>query len=171
MICWFLYDIGVRHERVKEVKNKKFKFHCIPCDKDLSCSHQGLKDVKDHCNKPSHLQAHSSLKKQSRLPSSFTGENSSKRKKVLNAEVMVSNFIVQHNLSISVADHLDQLFKNIFPDSQIASSYACPKIKTFCIINKAFQLYYHKQIIDYCKNHPFTVRHDGSNDTAVNHRK
>ena len=80
---------------------------------------------------------------------------------------MVSNFIVQHNLSISVADHLGQLFKNIFPDSQIASSYACAKTKTFCIINKAFQPYYHKQTIDYCKNHPFTVGHDGSNDTGV----
>ena len=80
---------------------------------------------------------------------------------------MVSNFIVQHNLSISVADHLGQFYKNIFPDSQIASSYTCAKTKTFCIINKAFQPYYHKQIIDYCKNHPFTVGHDGSNDTGV----
>ena len=105
---------------IKEVKNNKFKFHCIPCGKDLSCSHQSLKDVKDHCSKPSHLQAHSSLKKQSRLPPSFTGENSSRQQKVLNAEVMVSNFIVQHNLSISVADHRSQLFLKKFPDSQIA---------------------------------------------------
>ena len=91
---------------IKEAKNNKFKFHCIPCGKDLRCSHQGLKDVKDHCSKPSHLQAHSSLKKQSRLYSSFTGENSSKLQKVLNPEVMVSNFIVQHNLSVSAAVHL-----------------------------------------------------------------
>ena len=73
---------------VKEVKNNKFKFHCIQCGKYLSCSHQGLKDVTDHCSKTSHLQAHSSLKKQSWLPSSFTGENSSKQQKVLNSEVM-----------------------------------------------------------------------------------
>ena len=92
--------------RIKEVKRKRFKFRCIPCGKDLSCSHQGLKDVKGHCSKPSHFQAHSSLKKQSRLYSSFTGENSSKLQKVLNPEVMVSNFIVQHNLSVSVAVHL-----------------------------------------------------------------
>ena len=80
---------------------------------------------------------------------------------------MVSNFIVQHNLSISLADHLGQLFKNIFTDIQITSFYACAKTKTFCIINKAFQPYYHKQIIDYYKNHCFTVGHDGSNDTGV----
>ena len=73
---------------IKEVKNNKFKFYCIPCGQDWSCSHLGLKDVKDHCSKPSHLQAHSSLKKQSWLPSSFTGENSSKQQKVLNTEVM-----------------------------------------------------------------------------------
>ena len=80
---------------------------------------------------------------------------------------MVSKFIVQHNVSILVADHLGQLFKHIFPDSQIACSYACAKTKTFCIINKAFQPYYHKQIIGYCKSHSFTVGHDGSNDTGV----
>ena len=80
---------------------------------------------------------------------------------------MVSKFIVQHNLSISVVGHLGQLFKNIFPDSQIASSYPCAKAKTFCIMNKVFQPYYHKQIIDYCKNHYFTVGHDCSNDTGV----
>ena len=152
---------------IKEGKKNQFKFHCIPCGKDLICSPQGLKDVKDHCSKPSLLQAHSSVKKQSRLPSSFTGEKTSKQQKGLYAEVMVSNITVQHNLSISAADHLGQLFKNIFPDSQIASSYACSKTKTFCIINKAFQPYYHKQTIDYCKNHPFTVGHDGSNDTGV----
>ena len=70
---------------IKKVKNNKFKFHCIPCGKDLSCRHQCLEDVKDHCSKPSHLQAHSSLKKQSLLPSSFTSENSFKQQKVLNA--------------------------------------------------------------------------------------
>ena len=65
---------------IKETKKNKFKFHCLTCGKELSYSHhQGLKDVKDHCSKPSHLQAHSPLTKQSRLLSSFTGENSSKQ--------------------------------------------------------------------------------------------
>ena len=92
---------------IKEGKKNQFKFHCIPCGKDLICSPQGLKDVKDHCSKPSLLQAHSSMKKQSPLPSSGTGEKTSKQQKVLYAEVMVSNVIVQHNLSISAADFLN----------------------------------------------------------------
>ena len=129
---------------IKEVKNNKFKSHCIPCGKGLSCSHQDLKDLKDPCSRPSHLQVHSSLKKQGQIPSPFTGQNSSKQQKVFNAEVMVLNLIVQHNLCIYVADYLGQYLKNIFHDSQIASSYACAKTKTFRLINKAFQPYYHK---------------------------
>ena len=51
---------------------------------------------------------------------------------------MVSNFIVQHNLSISLADHLGQLFKNIFTDIQITSFYACAKTKHSALSTKRF---------------------------------
>ena len=80
---------------------------------------------------------------------------------------MVTNFIVQHNLPIATADHLAQLFKNLFPDSKIAASYTKAKTKTFVIINKAFEPYCHSFLVDYCKSNTFSVGHDGSNDTGV----
>ena len=33
----------------------------------------------------------------------------------------MTNFLVQHNIPFSVADDLRPLFRNIFPDSQIAN--------------------------------------------------
>ena len=33
-----------------------------------------------------------------------------------------SNFLIQHNLPIATADHLGLLFKQVFPDSKIAST-------------------------------------------------
>ena len=43
---------------------------------------------------------------------------------------MATNFIVQHNLPIATADHLAQLFKNVFPNSKIAASFVnVPKQK------------------------------------------
>ena len=36
---------------IKDVPNDKHKFHCLPWGRNLSCHHQGLKDVKDHCGK------------------------------------------------------------------------------------------------------------------------
>ena len=84
------------------------------------------------------------------------------RNKVLNAEVMVANFIVQHNLPIATADLLAQLFKSVFPDSKIAASYASAKTKTFAITNKAFEPYCHSFFVEYCKSNPISVGHDGS---------
>ena len=34
---------------VKRMKSDVSKFHCIPCNKDVSCGHQGIRDVKEHC--------------------------------------------------------------------------------------------------------------------------
>jgi hypothetical protein len=87
--------------------------------------------------------------------------------KVLNAEVMVTNFIIQYNLPIATADHLAPLFKTIFPDSKIASSYSCAKTKTFAILNEGFAPDCHNYIVEHCNTHAYSVGHDGSNDTGV----
>ena len=152
------------------MKHGKYKFHYLPCGKNLhvTCHHQGLKDVKEHCNKPSHKQAEDAWTKQTHLASSYRGDTENVFKNtVLNVEVMVTNFIVQHNLPIATADHLPQLFKNVFPDSKIAASYANAKTKTFVIINKTFEPYCHSYLVNYCKSNPFSAGHDGSNDMGV----
>lgn len=151
---------------IQEVKSDIYKFHCLPCGKNLSCHHQGLKDVEDHCKKETHLKNYSSWKKQAQL-SFCKSPESNFENKVLNAEVMVTNFIVQHNLPIATADHLGHLFKKIFPDSKIASSYSCAKTKTFAILNEAFAPDCHNYVVEHCKTHAYSVGHDGSNDTGV----
>ena len=42
---------------------------------------------------------------------------------VLNAEVMVTNFLVQHNIALLTADYLTLLFKEAFPESKIPKKY------------------------------------------------
>ena len=95
-----IYKVSFKNEwkvpyPVTEVKHDKYKFHCLPCGKNLTCQYQGLKGVKERCNKPSHKQAGASSRKQTRLPSLCRGDTEDVfRKKVLNAEVMDTNFIV-----------------------------------------------------------------------------
>ena len=48
-------------------------------------------------------------------------------KNVAKAEAKVVNFLVQYNLPLAAADNLGPLFKDIFPDSKILSSYACER--------------------------------------------
>ena len=39
---------------VRAVTNNKNMFHCISCNKDILCSHMGVRDVKLHCERESH---------------------------------------------------------------------------------------------------------------------
>ena len=87
---------------------------CIPCCKKLSCNHQGRKDVTDHCKKESHKANVESSKKQSSATSFLTSNDSNLDKKVLNAEVMVTNVLVQHNIALLTADHLRGHSKSTF---------------------------------------------------------
>ena len=44
---------GILQYPVRGVSGDPCQFFCIPCCKKLSCDHQGLKDVTDHCKKES----------------------------------------------------------------------------------------------------------------------
>ena len=152
---------------IKAVPNDKYKFHCLPCEGNLSCHHQGLKDVKDHFGKDTHKMNLRGWKSQPNITSVFSPTDTPLKNKVLNAEVAATNFLVQHKLPLATADNLGLLFKSILPDSKIAQFYGCARQKTSAIINESFQPYCHNYLVEFCKNNPYSVGHDGSNDTGV----
>ena len=39
---------------IRAVAGDPYKYYCIPCCKKLSCDHQGLHDVTNHCNTKTH---------------------------------------------------------------------------------------------------------------------
>ena len=67
----------------------------------------------------------------------FGSGDSAKQSAVTRAEVVTTNFLIQHNLPLATSDHLGPLFRAIFPDSEIAKQYGCARTKTMAIINKA----------------------------------
>ena len=147
---------------IKAVEGNPYQFFCIPCARKLSCHHQGLADVRNHCGREKHNQ---SLKNQPRVTSTFSSSGESQA--AIKAEVLVTNLLVQHNLPIATADHLGPLFREIFPDSRIAKSYKCARTKAAAIPNEAIAPQCHKYVPDFCKTHPFSVGNDGSNDTGT----
>ena len=88
-------------------------------------------------------------------------------KKVTNAEVKFTNFIVQHNLSLATSDHLTSLIKDVFTDSEIAKKYSSRRTKTGAIINEAFTPHCLSYLVEHCKSHPYSIGTDGSNDTGI----
>ena len=87
--------------------------------------------------------------------------------KVTRAKVKISTVLVHHNIPIAVADHLSPMFKNIFPDSQIAKMYSCARMKTACILNGALAKQLQVSLIDMMKKNPFSLATDGSNDSGL----
>ena len=152
---------------VKAVSNDRFSFHCIPCARAISCGHQGLKDVKVHCERVTHKKRVDAAKKTQSIAQLIATGTDSTSKNVIKAEVMVTNFLVQHNLPIATADHLVLLFKEVFPDSKIAASYASGRTKSSAIINNAIGPQCHTYLVQHCKNHPFSLGIDGGSDTGL----
>ena len=150
---------------VKAVPDDRHSCFCIPCGKKIRCGHQGLRDIKVHCNCDSHKRNVTAAKK-SNISQFFTKSDETS-KQVTKAEVMVTNFLVQHN-PLATADHMGLLFKAIFPDSKITSSYASGCTKTSAMINVAMGPHCHSYLVDHCKSHPFSLGIDRSDDTGVN---
>ena len=100
------------------------------------------------------------MKHQSNLNVFFgKSDDSSLENKILNADFMVTNFLVQHNLPIATADHLGLLFKAIFPNSQIAFKYAAARTKTSANLKMAMGPYYYHSFVEHCRSTPICIRY------------
>lgn len=83
--------------------------------------------------------------------------------KVIEAETLWSMFVAKHNLPFLVSDHATKLFAQMFPDSEIASKFACGQTKCAAIIKEALAPHYHAKIVQNMSN-PFSIMIDESND-------
>ena len=76
-------------------------------------------------------------------------------------------FIAHHNIPLAAMDHLSPLFRDIFPDSNIAKGFSSARTKTMCILNKALQPHFESILIAQMKEEPFSLAVDGSNDNGI----
>ena len=97
----------------------------------------------------------------------FFTECSKSADQVMNAEVLVTDLIVEHNLPMAIADSFGQLFKKAFPDNKIAKQYQCGATKTSCIISDALAPHFLQQVVKSMKTEPFTLSIIGSDDTGL----
>jgi hypothetical protein len=83
--------------------------------------------------------------------------------KVMKAELLFSNFLVEHNLPLSVADHATPLFKAMFPDSATAEKFSCRRTKATSLVHY-LSCSAQEKINSALKSQPFALATDGSND-------
>lgn len=144
-----------------------YKFTCSLCQCSVSCQHQGEKDVRRHIEGKKHCDNVKTLETQQQIGAFFRPTSHPIHDKVTRAEVKVSTLLAHHNIPIAFADHLSPLFRNIFPDSEIAKGYSCARTKTTCIVNGALAKSLQQSLIEQMKSEPFSLATDGSNDSGL----
>ena len=139
-------------------------FHCKICNKDVSCSHGGTSDLVWHCTAVTHQKQEKERRAQPPIGSFTYAKNSSTDIRTRKAEIKLTRFLAEHNLSIAAADHLSSLIKECFLGSKIARSYSCARAKSSCILNGAVYPDLQQSLIDKMKVNVFSLSTDGSND-------
>ncbi|KAJ8943846.1 hypothetical protein NQ314_009613 [Rhamnusium bicolor] len=83
------------------------------------------------------------------------------------AELKAVSFIMEHNLPISLLDHLTPLCKSMFPDSNIARKMLCGRTKGSGIIFNVFKQQSFENIVLHLKKYPFSLIVDETTDVSV----
>ena len=140
--------------------------HCNACNTDFSVAHAGVNDVKKHLATAKHKESSKALSGHQNLSVLFQKDADDQ---VTRAEVLFANFVAEHNLSFTTADHFTHLTSAMFPDSKIAQEYKCAKTKTTCIIKGALHPVFSEPVVRLCQTFPFSVLCDESNKGDKKH--
>jgi len=132
---------------------------CTICSADVSVAHGGISDIQKHVASVKH--ALKAKLREAKPVSSFFAPSTDLS--VINAEVLFTDFLVEHSLPFASANHAGPLFKKMFPDSDIAKKYGCGSTKTACIIDSLAKADA-DSIASELQSKPYSVATDGSND-------
>ena len=142
--------------------------YCKPCNSHFSIAAAGKFDVNRHQNTNTHKEMTKASAKMPTLTSVFLPNPAAD--KVTKAEVLFTNFVAEHNIPFSLADHFTHLCKEMFTDSDIAKKFACKRTKTTHILNNALAPELDQTVTQLCQTEPYSVLLDESNDKGDDKR-
>ena len=98
----------------------------------------GKNDVTQHSKTDGHRAAARASASSASMTNFFVWKGTAEEISVIRAEVLFSDFLVQHNLSFATADHFCKNVSKMFPDSTIAKKFASGKTKSTQIVKGGY---------------------------------
>ena len=137
---------------------------CLLCNKHLSCTKGGIRDLKRHGETEVHKRnTRGSIGQQSLLHT--WNEAESVGKKAARAEAILCNMLVEHNLPFLLMDHLPGVIFHAFPDRKIAKEVKCATTKATSVVKHAIGPAVHKSMVESVMSSPaFSLMMDESTD-------
>ncbi|XP_074661129.1 zinc finger BED domain-containing protein 5-like [Tubulanus polymorphus] len=154
----FREEYSMKYPCIEKSSKSKHHAFCAYCKSDFTVAYGGVDDIHRHMATSKHSEAAKALNKSKNITSFFVRKEDLS---VIRAETMFCEFLVEHNIPISAADHVGELARKMFPDSQIAKDYSSGRTKTTCIIKELAKVVKEK-CVDALKTNPFVLGIDGS---------
>ena len=104
---------------------------CTTCHVDFSIAHSGSYDITHHIKSSKH-RSNAEAKGSTRSIEQFM-TSASADLGVIRAETLWTQYVVERNMPFAASDDFTSVVKKIFPDSKIASQFACRRTKTTAI--------------------------------------
>lgn len=140
---------------------------CTVCDAKLrNCNRFKLMT---HKSSTKHVKNLNAKKKVTVIDDFFKKKTTGKdlQSEVSKAELLLSAFMAEHGTPFKQADHLIEVLKNMFPDSDIAQNMTFKKTKVSYLMRDGIALEEREEIAKICRENVFSLLIDESTDISV----
>ena len=103
---------------------------CTVCNVDINISHGGRSDIVTHSKTKKHIVNYSVVSKSSKLQFASKPDDFM----TIKAELLFTNFILEHNVPVVTADHFTKLMSAMYPNVEAVKKFSCGRTKTGHII-------------------------------------
>lgn len=151
---------------MRSVKDDEFRAQCVICKVKFVSE---LSNVRKHAISAKH-KSNTKLTESTNstlLQNFVQNPNHAKNDGVMEAEIKLCGFFVEHNIPFRAMDHLSPLLARLFPDSKIAKELSIKRTKTRNIITNVIAENHKSNISALLKTTKFSVLIDESTDIAV----
>ncbi|KAK7476106.1 hypothetical protein BaRGS_00032660 [Batillaria attramentaria] len=137
---------------------------CTACRCDISIAHGGIDDIRRHVGANKHIRNTDVAKGAQPIGAFFAPKKEDPAaEEVTRSETLLVELLVEFNLPLSAADRFTETCKKMFPDSKVATKFACGRSKATAMVRKLADSC-RSELIERMKKGPFTISTDGSND-------
>lgn len=161
-----LWELNPKYKHwLKPIKGSPFNAICSYCNVTLASE---ISSLNKHLHSIKHVTNSKSIKNTPTITSNFKkSEQSPLDEKVKLAEIkLYCWFIAEHNISFLTMDHLSDLLKNCFSDSEITQNINLKRTKTTCIVKNVIGKVHKENLVDILKSTMFSILTDESTDIS-----
>lgn len=160
----WLEDANFKDWLKRDSINKNNSF-CICCN--VTIKNAGKSMLLKHKNTEKHVKNFQAAKSKLKITNFISKKTTSEGGKIATAEVLFSGYFSEHHVPFVHIDHLLDVCKKAFPDSEIAKKLSFKRTKLSYIIQDGIAYHEKLELNEVCRKQKFSLIIDESTDVSV----